>query len=264
VSPAAHCGLKEFEVFRRRKRADEDEDTGPVESAAAQPDAPFEEAVDEAAKPARPDGPWDVSEVDRDDPQVMANRLDLGALLVRGVPNMQLQVQVDQATNRVQSVLLVLGDAAVQLLAVAAPRSEAMWSETREQIAQDAQRRGGTAQEADGPLGPELRVVVPVTTPDGKQGKQPSRMVGIDGPRWLLRATFLGRAAVEQEPFEALSKVVRDLIVVRGDNPMPPGDLIPLQLPPQAQPQGGEGQPDQPVKPTLDDLRPGPTITETR
>ncbi len=252
-------------MFRRKKRLDGDEPAGDAEAAGegARSDT-AEPAADEAAKPARPDGPFDVSEVDLEDPTVSANRLDLGALLVRGVPNMQLQVQVDQATNRVQSVLLVLGDAAVQVLAVAAPRSELMWPETREQIVQDAQRRSGTAQEADGPLGSELRVVVPVTTQDGKQATQPSRMVGIDGPRWMLRATFLGRAATEDAPFQALVPVVRDIIVVRGDNPMPPGDLIPLQLPPQAQATDAQGQPDQSAKPTLDDLRPGPTITETR
>ncbi len=255
-------------MFRRKKRQDGDEPVTGVDTAAASDAAEADEAADEAAKPARPDGPWDVSEVDLEDPKIAGNRLDLGALLVRGVPNMQLQMQVDQATNRVQSILLVLGDAAVQLLAVAAPRSESMWPETRAQIAEDATRRGGTAQEADGPLGPELRVVVPVTTPDGKQATQPSRMVGIDGPRWLLRATFLGRAAVEDAAFENLANVVREIIVVRGDNPMPPGDLIPLQLPPQPQTaEEAEGQPDasaEKAKPTLDDLQPGPTITEIR
>jgi len=70
-----------------------------------------------------------------------------------------------------------------------------------------------------------------VQMPDGGQGIQPSRMVGIDGPRWLLRATFLGRAAVDEAALASLSPVVRDVIVVRGSVPMPPGDLIPLRLP---------------------------------
>ena len=40
-------------------------------------------------------------------------------------------------------------------------------------------------------------LVVPVEDPDGKIFSQTSRVIGIDGPRWLLRATILGRAAVE-------------------------------------------------------------------
>jgi len=218
--------------------------------------------TDSGGQPARPAGPWDVSEVDEDDGTSGAGRIDLGGLRVRGVPGMQLQVQVEQESQRVTSILVVLGDAAVQLLAVAAPRNESMWPQTRAQITADAGRRGGSAEEAEGPFGTELRVLVPVDMPDGGKGVQPSRMVGIDGPRWLLRATFLGQAAVDDAAFEGLAQVVRDVVVVRGSQPMPPGDLIPFTLP-QQQPAPADDSADG-AKPTLDDLDPGPTITEIR
>jgi hypothetical protein len=93
-------------------------------------------------------------------------------------------------------------------------------------------------------------------------------MVGIDGPRWLLRANFLGRAAVEQAAYDRLAEIVRGVVVVRGDRPMPPGDLIPFTLPPGAQPTRPAQQPAPATPPerprTLDDLGPGPTSTEVR
>jgi hypothetical protein len=156
------------------------------------------------------------------------------------------QVQVEERTGRATSVMLVFPDAAVQLLAVAAPRSTGLWPQTRLQIAADAARRGGSATEARGPLGTEVRVVVPATLPDGTRAKQPSRVVGIDGPRWMLRATFLGKAVNDPAVFERLATLVKDVVVVRGDQPMPPGDLIPLTVPPGSAPQGDRTGPPQP------------------
>jgi hypothetical protein len=215
-----------------------------------------------APKSDRPDGPWDVTEVDLDDPSA-PGRIDLGSLLVRGVEGMALQLQLDEGTDRVTAAMVVADDAAVQLLAVAAPRSTGMWEQTRTELAADAQSRGASVEKGTGPLGPELRVLMPLQLPDGSQAVQPSRVVGIDGPRWLLRATFLGRATQDPAAFARLADVVRDTVVVRGDGPMAPGDLLPLRLPPGAQPAASEAE-DSPPRPTLDDLDPGPTATEIR
>ena len=59
-------------------------------------------------------------------------------------------------------------------------------------------------------------------TAEGKSGLQPSRVVGIDGPRWMLRATFLGTAITDPHAFAGLVKVVRDVVVVQGDRAMAP------------------------------------------
>ena len=86
-----------------------------------------------------------------------------------------------------------------KLRAFAAPRNGDLWSEVRPQIAADAARRGGTATEQDGPFGTELFCEVQVKNADGKVGNQVSRVIGFNGPRWLLRATFLGRPARDPE-----------------------------------------------------------------
>jgi len=226
-------------VFRRRRRPDDpDRDHGanqPTEGAGVESDS--------APKTARPNGPFDVSEVDLTDPD--ERRVDLGGLLVRRGEGLKLQLQVDERTGTATSVTIRHGDAAAQLIAVAAPRSSGLWDQTRHQIAADAQRRGGTVNEAAGPFGTEVRVVLPVTTPQGKSGVQPSRVCGIDGPRWMLRATFLGTATTDAKAFGRLVNVVRDTVVVRGERPMAPGDIIPLKAPALAEP-AVEEQPEQP------------------
>jgi hypothetical protein len=100
------------------------------------------------------------------------------------------------------------------------------------------------------------------------------RFVGIDGPRWFLRAVFLGRAALEPDPADALHLLVRETIVVRGASAMAPRDPLPLTLP--AQPVSPEEQDeDADVQEAdmdeeerrftdLDPFERGPEITEIR
>lgn len=221
-------------MFRRRKKGAHQTQPRAVQPDAAEAEAfnrrsTTAEGLEESGKTPRPDGPWDASEVELD--QARDERVDLGALLIPRVQNMRLQIQLDKRTNKATSVLLQIEKAAVQLIAIAAPRSSGMWEQTRLQIAEDAKKRGGKADEANGPFGIEVRAVVPVTTQDGKQARQASRVSGIDGPRWMLRGTFVGTATTDAEAFQQLVDVVRGIVVIRGDSPMPPGDVMTLQPP---------------------------------
>jgi hypothetical protein len=215
-------------MFRRRGRA-QDEARVQNDSPAAEPAEP--DPGDDTGKPPRPSGPFDESEIDLE--RARADRVDLGGLLVPTGTDLKLQLQVDEKSGRATSAMVVLGDAAVQLIPVAAPRSSGLWEQTKLQILADAGRRGGTVEEAAGPFGTEVRIVLPVTTADGKKAVQPSRITGIDGPRWMLRVTFLGSATTKPDVFSRLVQVVRDTVVIRGQAPMPPGDLIPLRPPEQ-------------------------------
>ena len=53
----------------------------------------------------------------------------------------------------------------------------------------------------------------PGTTPDGQKGYRLARFVGIDGPRWFLRAVFTGGAAMPGTTAEVLDDAVRALVV---------------------------------------------------
>jgi hypothetical protein len=177
-------------------------------------------------------GPFDESESDLADQDVP--RLDLGSLLIPGLAGIGVQVEADPNTQEVRAVTGVGDGAAVQLQAFAAPRSEGLWDEIRaEMLAELAETAGAKVSEGEGAFGPEVRGMLPARTPEGEQVTQPVRFVGIDGPRWFLRAVFLGRAAVEPDPNDALHLLVRQTIVVRGPSAMAPRDPLPLTLPAQ-------------------------------
>ena len=55
----------------------------------------------------REDGPFDIDEVDLDADDV--ERIDFGSLIVTPFENMQMQIQLDQTTGAVQSLLVVQG-----------------------------------------------------------------------------------------------------------------------------------------------------------
>jgi hypothetical protein len=170
--------------------------------------------------------------VDEDDP----SRVDLGGLIVAGRPGLELQLQVDQASGEVAGVVLAGEESALELRAFAAPRNGDIWDDVRRGIAAEVAQHGGTADETEGRWGPELRVVMPVTLPDGRSAQQPSRVVGIAGPRWLLRATMFGRAAVEPAEDGDVESALRDVVVVRGSHALPPGDPLPMRIPGNLQP----------------------------
>ena len=205
----------------RRKRSDTE-----------QPEVASNDLEPETVADAGPrvDGPWDITEVEleEDDP----TKVDLGSLVVTPREDLELQLQVDEQSGEVVAVVLAADQGAVELRAFAAPRNGDIWDEVRGQIAAEVARRGGTATEAHGPWGPELRVVLTVTTPDGQTGTQPSRVFGIPGPRWMLRATFFGEPALNPSDDGPVESALRDVIVRRGDQPFAPGEALPLQVPP--------------------------------
>ena len=98
----------------------------------------------------------------------------------------------------------------------------------------------------------------------------PARFVGVDRPRWFLRGLLSGPAAVDGGAAERLVFALRGTVVVRGTEAMPIRDPLPLRLPPEALQMAQEqiaaqaaaeaGNP----APSLEQLDPGPTITETR
>lgn len=194
-----------------------------------------QELADDATPEPRAEGPFDSTEVDADVLEA-EDRIDLGALVITGQPGMELRLQVDEQSGQVQAILLVLEDSALELRAFAAPKRTGIWTEVRREIAAEASRMGGTATETDGPFGTELVLVVPVEDPEGQIFSQTSRVIGVDGPRWLLRATVLGRAAVEPDVATPMEETLRSTIVVRGTEPMAVRESLPLRLPPGAQP----------------------------
>ena len=213
----------------RRKSASEPAAAEPGESAEPTDAAP-DEAVDEAADEAAVEGPFDIDDLPDDGVQ----RVDLGSLLIAPEEGRELRLQVDESTQAVQAVLLAGQDGALELRAFAAPRNGDLWTEVRPQLAADLARRGGTATERQGRFGTELVCQLSVQTSDGRAASQASRIVGINGPRWMLRGTFLGRPATEPESAAAWEDTLTKVVIRRGDHAMPAGDPLPVILPDSA------------------------------
>lgn len=195
----------------------------------ATPDAPAQQAPQETAAPAAP-GPYDASQVAGDG----VERVDLGALLIRPSEGRELRLQVDEQSGEVRAVMLAGPDGALELQAFAAPRAGDLWSTVRPQIAADLEARGGTATEREGRFGTELVCQLPVARPDGTTVTQPSRIIGINGDRWMLRASLLGRPAIDPDSSGGWEDALAEVVVRRGSEAMPVGEPLPVSLPDSA------------------------------
>ena len=103
----------------------------------------------------RDEGPFDIDEVDLDEDDVQ--RIDLGALVVTPFEAMQLQLQVDEPRQQVQSFLVGDGASAMEVALFAGPRRTSMLAEIREEIAAATEKEGGEITLLEGPFGVELR-----------------------------------------------------------------------------------------------------------
>lgn len=224
-------------MFRRRRRAEEEAASAVVET--------------EPVVSTRESGPWDLA-----DAYPERERVDLGGLRLPIGPGFEVQLNV--SGDQIVGAVVLVEESALQVNAFAAPKRSGVWDEVRAELSREVAAAGGTSEEQDGPFGPELAAKIPAQG----QSTQSVRYVGVDGPRWFLRAAISGRAALDTAAAEILENVIRDIVVVRGDEPKAPKEPIELRLPAEArqamEEQQAAGQ---------DELRPfkrGPEIAEIR
>lgn len=257
VNPPVHT--KGSEVFRRRQR-DKDE---PLLDAESVP--PATETGDDVAVDLVPtEGPWDSEQAPPDSVQ----RLDLGSLLVPMPSTVEVRVDVDEQ-GQIVAATVVVESSSLQLSTFAAPRTAGIWGDVRAEIAQALQASGGSAEEVDGPFGPELSAEVPAPLPGQQTGAPevmlaPARFLGIDGPRWFLRGLVTGPAAREARAALPLEALLRAVIVRRGNEAMAPRDALPLRLPRELTEVAESLQQQQASSGDFKPFERGPEITETR
>ncbi|NNG39883.1 DUF3710 domain-containing protein [Flexivirga sp. ID2601S] len=219
----------------------------------------------------RSEGPFDRTEVDDLD-----SRLDFGALAIIPESSMEIRLDVDESGQEITGMTVVQGESACQLQVFAAPKSSGVWDDIRDEIADNLIGGGGTAEEKLGPLGIELHARMPTRGPDGRTTYAPARFVGVDGPRWFLRAVLSGNAAIDEAAAEPLLAFIRRSVVIRGTEARAPREMLPLEIPQdvlaqaeQADDADPNATPDQTgdKSDTADDFKPferGPEITEVR
>lgn len=206
-------------------------------------------------------GPFDAANLADDD-----ERLDFGALRILPIDSLEMRLDVDEQTQVITGLTALFGQdnqAAVQLQAFAAPKSSGIWYGIRREIADALISSGGKAEEVDGPLGTELHVSMPNQGPDGRVTFAPARFVGVDGPRWFLRAVLSGQAAIEPAMTQQAMEFVRSVAVYRGGEARAPRELLELSIPQQLLDQV-PGQGAASAEPEVAPLERGPEIAETR
>jgi hypothetical protein len=184
-----------------------------------------------AARTVTPGGPYDEGAA----PDDGLDRVDAGALRVPIVATVSFEVRVDPATRQPVAITATSGRSRAELMVLAAPKSRGLWADLRAVTAGSAAPAGSAFAEADGPYGRELR------GSSGSGGRPaPVRILGIDGPRWMLQVTISGPAATDTTAAPWLDELLRGVVVVRGDEAQPPRAVLPLRVP-------GADSPDSPV-----------------
>ena len=193
---------------------------------------PWETRVREEPEPTT--GPYD----ERDEPDDGLPRVDLGALRIPVSEGFDIRVDVNEA-QQVIAATLAGPHGTMQLGVFAAPRNEGIWDEVRAEIAAslNAQRKTASTEQS-GPFGTELHGhLLDAGRP------VPVRFIGVDGPRWFLRAMLVGAVATDRQKAASFEQALRHVVVVRGNEPLPVREPVPLQLPPGVELPGGEEAP---------------------
>lgn len=146
--------------------------------------------------------------------------LDLGSVqlaMPRGC-----EVQVEMGENGPVALHVTTPYGRLTPVAFSAPKSPGQWREAAEDIVADMANNGLDARMEAGPWGREPRGIVNDTT---------FRMIGVDGPRWMLRVSCVGPSGLADQLRELAHNVVARSFVVRGEEPMAPGISLPVVLP---------------------------------
>lgn len=170
-------------------------------------------------------GPFDVAEV-----PTMRPYVDLGGVKVAPREGLQMRLEVDERANRVVAVSLEYAESLLQVQAFAAPKTTGLWNQVRADLTTQLAAQGATASEAESVLGTDLITQTPLPAEQGG-GTRPVRFIAVDGPRWMLRGVIMGKAALDATALESVIELFREIVVVRGDAPMPPSELLPLKVP---------------------------------
>lgn len=191
-----------------------------VEEAAAERGIPTEVNLEQ------PDfGPYDIAVA----PDDGLPRVDLGALKVPNLPDTSIGIEA-APNGQIIRVQLENAGSRLQLAAFAAPRTEGIWDEVREEIRAALLAGGAKVVDVEGDYGPELAARV---TPQPGAPALDVRHVGIDGPRWFVHAVFVGPAATKPDQSPLLT-ALRGLVVERDREARPVKEALPLRLPAEA------------------------------
>ncbi|WP_295628362.1 DUF3710 domain-containing protein [uncultured Corynebacterium sp.] len=170
-------------------------------------------------------GPFDVADAkpeEFDFSDFAKASVNLGSVLL-AVPHSG-DIQVEMGPQGPTMLHLVTTAGRITPVAFAAPTSGGLWETSAAEISEGLASDGLDVVTESGPWGDEI-----VGTRDDMR----MRIIGADGPRWMMRLTLSGPVADSDELAEIGRGVMARCFVNRGDKPMPSGQPLPVTLPVQ-------------------------------
>ena len=200
-------------------------------------------------------GPWDEADAPDDGLQ----RVDLGSLRLPALSRAwscgwrsSPQQQVIGATLRARATPRCRSPRSPHR----APAASGTTSAPSSRAARPA--RAARSRRSTGPFGPELAGTVTAMAQPGPAGRPPepvrlpARFLGVDGPRWFLRGMVIGAGRRRRRGAPRPSRRrSAHIVVVRGTDPMPVREPLPLTLPPQAAAAAGRAAAGEPAAAAL-------------
>lgn len=170
-------------------------------------------------------GPFDADSVDINDfdlADFAKGVLDLGSLQIPLPKESEVQVEMGEQGPRMLHVVTPFGR--LTPVAFAAPRSAGQWREATKEIAEGMRKDGLETRIEHGPWGREVV---------GEAKDRVIRILGVDGPRWMLRMTMISPRERADKMSELGREVVARTFVKRGDAPILASSPLPVTIPQQ-------------------------------
>lgn len=171
-------------------------------------------------------GPYSTDDAPED-----GTRIDMGALRIPTISDMELHADYAPGTLEITQVRLVIGNSVVAIQVFAAPRGEEMWPGVRTEISKALESANIDFSVSLNRWGTQIQAMMPSVTSDKTKVLRPTRFLGIDGDRWFLRIVIAGDGAHEEVASSVIDAVLSDLVVHRGVEPRTPGARLELNLP---------------------------------
>ena len=168
-------------------------------------------------------GPFDGDSVDYttfDYSDFAKSGLDLGSVRVP-VPH-DGEVQVEMGPKGPQMIHILTPFGRLTPVALAAPRTGRQWEENISEVTAGMNGDGLQVEWGRNLWGTEIIGTMKAGT---------MRVIGVDGPRWMLRMTLAGPADKADQLAELAYEVISRTFVYRGTEPHPVGQALPVTIP---------------------------------
>lgn len=170
-------------------------------------------------------GPFDGDAVDIetfDFSEFSTGILDLKSMKIPLPKRSQVQVEMGAQGPKMLHIITEFGR--ITPVAFAAPRSTGQWESSVGELVENIQRDGMPTELEEGPWGTEIVA---------QNANGMIRIIGIEGPRWLLRLTLAAPTGKEEGLTEIAREVASRVFVYRGEDPILAGNSLPVTMPPQ-------------------------------